>query len=157
MDFASNLTIDQTFTNICFPACCLQGSSLLSLSFRRQGGAILSLSDFAEGKGSCLPALCFPFSPQPPVLSPHKLEFSSFAPQSPSFMFSQLMSNSLASLYQSILLHLPVSPSPCEASCVLGLLPAMQLLPVHVSSSKLIPGIFIPSSGGSFHAFTLPV
>lgn len=49
-----------------------------------------------ERKGSCLPGLCFPFSLQLPVLASHQLKFSSFAPQSPSFMFSQLMSDSLA-------------------------------------------------------------
>lgn len=95
MDFASNLTIDQTFTNICFPNCCLQGSCFISLSFRGQGATILSLSAFHVQKEKA--AVSLPF-------------VSSFFPQGPL-------------LACQILLHVSISPSPCEASCVLGLLP----------------------------------
>ncbi|KAJ7408814.1 hypothetical protein BTVI_58430 [Pitangus sulphuratus] len=65
----------------------------------------------------------------------------------------------LASCFLSplqILLHVSLSPSPRDSPHVLDLPPAVQLLPVHASSSKLIPGISIPSRGGSFHAFVFP-
>jgi len=129
MDFASNLSIDQAFTNICFPNCSLQGFCLLSLSFRGQAAAILSLSAFTVQKEKAAVSLpfVFSFSPQLPVLAPHQPVFSCFALRSPSFVFSAHVKFSCTFL-----------SSLCEASCILGLLPTMQL---HASSSKLIPGI----------------
>lgn len=55
-------------------------------------------------------------------------------------------------LPSSLEILLYVSINPCKARIL-----DTQLLPVPVSSSELIPAVFIPSSGGSFHTFLFPV
>lgn len=89
----------------------------------------------ARRKGSCLLALC-------------SLPLPQLTPSSPC-IFLLFPLGFLALFSSSLEILLPVSIDPCEASCVLD----TQLLPVHVSSSKLTPAIFIPSSGGSFPTF----
>lgn len=112
---------------------------MLSLSFTGQGASILSLPLLCRKKGSCLLALAFSLFPQ-------------CSPSSPCVFFIFPL-GFLALLPSSLEILSRVSISPCEASCILD----EQLLPAHASSSRLIPAISIPSSGGSFHAFLFPV
>lgn len=94
----------------------------------------------ARRKGSCPLALCILrlLSTWPLIT----LRFPPFSPQFPGFVFPAHLKFSCTSPSILVRLHRFLD---------------VQLLPVHGSSSKLIPAVFIPSPGGSFHTFLFPV
>lgn len=107
----------------------------LACSFTGQGATILSLPLLCKKQRQLSPCS---------LHSPSSLNLSSRHPAFPSFL--ALVSWLCFPSSLEILPH--VSIIPCEAS---------RILDVCASSSKLIPAIFLPSSGGSFHAFLFPI